>query len=264
MSDSSKGACYVIAPIGEEDSETRKRSDDVRKHIIAPAVQTCGYDYPERSDHDERPGVITSQIIEHLVKDPLVIADLSEHNANVFYELAVRHVTKKAIILIKHVNWEIPFDVQQTRIIPYDHHDLSKAQKAQEKIVAQITAAEANQEDVDNPITQAMVRLELQGSNQPSDAVLREILSRVEAIGAMLSKMNHLSAERAKSLLDLFGTSGFAGKTPAEVQSAGLIQAMIDSRRGGLPAHLQATIDPDPGRTPGWVPPDILEKPPSA
>jgi len=31
--------CFVIAPIGEPDSETRKRSDQVLKHVIRPAAK---------------------------------------------------------------------------------------------------------------------------------------------------------------------------------------------------------------------------------
>ena len=86
--------CFIIAPIGAEDSEIRKRSDTVFKHIIEPVAQECGYK-PIRADHISDPGIITDQIIEHIVKDPLGIVDLTGHNANVFYELAIRHATRK-------------------------------------------------------------------------------------------------------------------------------------------------------------------------
>ena len=36
--------CFVIAPIGEEDSDTRKRSDKLLKYVIAPVVSEKGYD----------------------------------------------------------------------------------------------------------------------------------------------------------------------------------------------------------------------------
>jgi len=35
--------CFVISPIGKEESETRKRSDSVLRHIIKPAAEECGY-----------------------------------------------------------------------------------------------------------------------------------------------------------------------------------------------------------------------------
>ena len=58
-----------------------------------------------------RPGLITAQVIQNLVEWELVIADLSEHNPNVFYELAVRHALKKPIVQLIQAGQKIPFDV---------------------------------------------------------------------------------------------------------------------------------------------------------
>ena len=90
IEDEDKKSCFVIAPIGEAESDTRKRSDQVLRHIIRPAVEVCGYQ-AIRADEIDKPGVITSQVIQHVVGDPLVVADLTETNPNVFYELAIRH-----------------------------------------------------------------------------------------------------------------------------------------------------------------------------
>src|SRR5437899_11104024 len=121
-----KGTCFVISPIGEAGSETRHRADQVFKHIIQPVARDCGYN-AVRADHISKPGIITSQIIEHLAQDPLVIADLSGHNPNVFYELAVRHVARKPVIQITQVGEPIPSDVAPTRTIQLDHRDLESA-----------------------------------------------------------------------------------------------------------------------------------------
>jgi len=91
--------CFIIAPIREEDSEQRIRSDKVLKHIIKPAVEK--YELRAiRADHISSPGMITSQIIQHILKDRIVIADLTDHNPNVFYELALRHAFRKPVIQI--------------------------------------------------------------------------------------------------------------------------------------------------------------------
>src|SRR6478609_9478228 len=74
--------CFVIGPIGETGSEIRTRSDKVFKYIIKPVVTECGYHSIERSDMDSRPGLIGSQIINRLIDDDLVIADLTGHNPN--------------------------------------------------------------------------------------------------------------------------------------------------------------------------------------
>ena len=59
--------CFVISPIGDPDSDTRKRADQVLKHVIRPAVSTCGYK-AVRADEIDKPGIITSQVIQHVVQ----------------------------------------------------------------------------------------------------------------------------------------------------------------------------------------------------
>ncbi len=56
--------CFVISPIGDPDSETRKRSDQVLKHVVRPAATSCGYK-AVRADEIDKPGMITSQVIQH-------------------------------------------------------------------------------------------------------------------------------------------------------------------------------------------------------
>src|SRR5215510_5518346 len=86
--------CFVIAPIGEADSTIRKRPEQVFKYVVEPAARECGYQ-ALRADQIPQPGMITTQAIQHVVEDPLVIADLTGRNPNVFYELAVRHAIGK-------------------------------------------------------------------------------------------------------------------------------------------------------------------------
>jgi hypothetical protein len=61
--------------------------------------------------------MITKQVLEYLLKSRLVVADLSYHNPNVFYELAVRHATGKPVIHIKRTADPVPFDNKDFRTI---------------------------------------------------------------------------------------------------------------------------------------------------
>ena len=133
--------CFVIAPLGEADSDTRKRSDQVLKHVIVPALKDCGYK-ATRADQISEPGMITSQIIQHIVDDPLVVADLTDRNPNVFYELAIRHAIRKPLVQLIKKGEQIPFDVAGTRTIHVDHHDLDSVEEAKREIVAQIRSLE--------------------------------------------------------------------------------------------------------------------------
>jgi hypothetical protein len=130
----SERICFVIAPIGEPDSETRKRSDQVLKHVISPAAAECGYK-ALRADQISEPGMITSQVIQHVVEDPLVIADLTDRNPDVFYELAIRHAIRKPLVQMIKKGEQIPFDVAGTRTIPLDHKDLASVDDAKREVI---------------------------------------------------------------------------------------------------------------------------------
>ena len=133
--------CFVIAPIGEPESDIRKRSDQILKHVISPALKECGYK-ATRADQISEPGMITSQVIQHIVDDPLVVADLTDRNPNVFYELAIRHAIRKPLVQLIKKGEQIPFDVAGTRTIHVDHHDLDSVEGAKKEIIAQVRSLE--------------------------------------------------------------------------------------------------------------------------
>jgi len=86
--------CFVICPIGDKGSPAHDRSNLVLAKVIGPACEECGFK-ALRADQISESGIITTQIIEHLLNDPLVIADLTSDDPNVMYELAVRHIFRK-------------------------------------------------------------------------------------------------------------------------------------------------------------------------
>lgn len=110
--------CFFIAPIGADESEHRQHSDAILSSYVEKALATVE---PKlrvvRADKITQPGMITKQVLEYLLKSRLVVADLSYHNPNVFYELAVRHATGKPVIHIKRTSDPIPFDNKDFRTI---------------------------------------------------------------------------------------------------------------------------------------------------
>ncbi|MEL6781593.1 MAG: hypothetical protein AAFY43_08315 [Pseudomonadota bacterium] len=117
--------CFVISPIGAEDSETRRHADTVFNCIIAPACEPdatgAGPVYaPERGDHKTAPGKITDQIYEDILQADLIIAVLTESNPNVYYELAIAQSAAKPVILLLEKGFDAPFDIKDHRIIYYD------------------------------------------------------------------------------------------------------------------------------------------------
>jgi len=144
-----KKVCFVISPIGEEGSKERKHADRVMNEIINPIVgNKFGYEVI-RADKYSAPGQITIQIVEFITSADLLIADLSFHNPNVFYELALRHVTRKPFIhLIREIREEdgerekIPFDVKDTRTIIFNLGDQGSIEQVKNKLREQIKSIE--------------------------------------------------------------------------------------------------------------------------
>lgn len=109
--------CFIICPIGDNGSETRKRSDSLFKHVISPVCKECGFE-PIRIDKENTNGSITDDILKHLMEDDLVIADLTENNPNAFYEIGYRTALNKPSIHLMTKDSSIPFDVSTIRAFP--------------------------------------------------------------------------------------------------------------------------------------------------
>jgi len=118
-----ESTCFYIAPIGDDGSEPRKHSDLFLGPIVEPALEPFGLKVI-RADAIDKPGIITRQIIDYIMRSRLVVADLSFHNPNVFYELALRHAVKLPIVQLIRSSDRLPFDVNQMRTISIDTTDI--------------------------------------------------------------------------------------------------------------------------------------------
>ena len=120
-----EATCFYITPIGEDGSDERKHSDLVLGQIVEPAIEALGLDLVVvRADRLTQPGMISQQIVQHVLGARLVVADLSFHNPNVFYELAIRHATGLPTVLISRTAERVPFDVADLRVLRLDMTDL--------------------------------------------------------------------------------------------------------------------------------------------
>ena len=148
--------CFYISPIGEENSEDRRHADFLMEYIVKPAVAEFGLTVV-RADQIGKPGMIGKQVIEHILKARLVIADLSFHNPNVFYELCLRHATRLPTVQVKRTVDKIPFDLNQYRTIPIETRDpytlMPKIQTYTAEVANQVRRALEDSDSGDNPIS---------------------------------------------------------------------------------------------------------------
>ena len=111
--------CFVISPIGEEGSSIRKHADDVFEFIIQPAMAECQIE-AFRSDHLDKPGRISEQMVRSVFSADLCIALLTGYNPNVFYELALAQSAQRPVIILIERGQSLPFDISDLRCVYYD------------------------------------------------------------------------------------------------------------------------------------------------
>ena len=151
----------------------------------------------------DKPGMITSQVIQHVIGAPLVIADLTERNPNVFYELAIRHAIRKPIIQIIRKGENIPFDVAGARTIFVDHRDLDSVATAKSSIVEQVEFMEENpSEDIETPISSSLDLQYLQQSKDPEQRSLADILPVLSDIRTGLSSLEERLVVNSRDQID--------------------------------------------------------------
>lgn len=147
--------CFVISTIKEDGSDQRKHADMIFSQYVDRALAGSGLK-AVRADKIGDPGMISKQIIEYILKAKLVVADLSFHNPNVFYELALRHVTGKPTVHLTRTQDKPPFDVGNFRAITIDTTTVETAVMQLDTLRAEIgtaiTKTLANDESRDNPI----------------------------------------------------------------------------------------------------------------
>ena len=181
--------CFVICPIGESNSEIRKRSDQLLRFVLEPVLSECGYK-AVRSDSMPKSGMITKQIINMIMHSPLVIADLTGGNPNVFYELALRHVSFKPYIQMINEGENIPFDIQGVRTINVNLTDLDSVENAKKELSNQIDEILSGHK-VDSPVSLAMAENLLSNNDNALSLFLEKfwgIEERLEEISSVIER----------------------------------------------------------------------------
>ena len=116
-----KPFCFVLMPFGQKPDAagTVINFDAVYEDLIAPAIEGANLQ-PIRADEEMTGGIIHKPMFERLMLCEYAVADLTTANANVFYELGVRHAVRPwSTVLIFAEGSRLPFDVAYLRAVPY-------------------------------------------------------------------------------------------------------------------------------------------------
>ena len=115
-----QGELFVIMPFSEKTPDYPKGYfDEVYNSLLVPAAAAAGLTVKtaKRSGSD----IIHSTIVSDIYNAQIVLADLTEHNPNVLFELGLAIAFKKRVVLIRAKGTSAIFDVDNLmRVYDYD------------------------------------------------------------------------------------------------------------------------------------------------
>ena len=132
----SAGDCFVMMPFKDP-------FDLYYQAIYKPAIEDSNFK-AIRADDLFRPSVIVSDIWTMVRNANVLIAELTTKNANVFYELGLAHAVGKPVILVSESMNDVPFDLQQLRVLLYNKDDPSWGEKLREEISISLKEVQAD------------------------------------------------------------------------------------------------------------------------
>lgn len=145
--------------------------------IYKPAIGDANL-RPVRADDLFRPSAIVADLWTMIQDAEVLLAELTTKNANVFYELGLAHALGKPVVLVSETMGDVPFDLQQLRVLLYDKDDPSWG----DKIKVGVTSA--LKETLDSPVEAVpnifRTRVESEGPEQDA------LAARVEAMESQI------------------------------------------------------------------------------
>lgn len=213
--------CFVLMPFGQKpDSSGRLIDfDAVYGEILKPAIETAELD-PIRADEEKAGGIIHKPMFERLILCEYAVADLTTANANVFYELGVRHAVKPhtTVPVFAASGARLPFDVADLRTIPYQLSPDGKPSTAAADRAALVSVlGAAKQGNVDSPVYQLVdgfpdiqhIKTDVFRERVEYSVKIKEQLAAARgagtaAVAAIEQSLGKLETVEAGVLVDLF------------------------------------------------------------
>ncbi len=171
---------FVVMPFGRKKGPDGRWIDFNRiyQDLIKPALEEAGFE-SFRADEEAVSGDILTDMFQELLLADLVLADLSIDNANVFYELGIRHaLRKRGIVHIQCGRAYMPYDIFNVRVLPYhcDDNGCPDPQYLEKDKQAIIKMAQATWESDQNRIHSPIFNI-LTGLCEPDRKMLRTPLA---------------------------------------------------------------------------------------
>ena len=177
-----KKKCFVIMPISKTKSCDKDGCTGIFDHMIKPAVtgSKLGFDCEQAKP---RTGALIKDILEGLNRADVVIADLTDKNPNVFYELGIRHTLRNRTILIAQNIRHVPSDLQSYWVVTYEK-DLTGAEKFKRRVREILREMQKNPDKPDSPVADFLGLKNI-------DILAYEKVANLKKISALISEISY-------------------------------------------------------------------------
>jgi len=182
-----KKTCFIISPIGLENSETRRKADGLIDAVFEPVLNELGIENSVAHKISES-GSITRQIIERLLNDDLVLANLTDLNPNVMYELAVRHAKRLPVVVVAENSTKLPFDIAAERTLFYEN-DMAGVEDLKPRLRTAIEFA-IKQKEPDNPIYRVIKSQVISEVSPPND-MQSYLIDKVSSLSEQIAYLSN-------------------------------------------------------------------------
>ena len=214
--------CFVITPIGEKGSTIRQRTDELLGNIIKPVLEELGYEVIVPHEMDDA-GSITNQIIQHIVNDEMVVANLTGLNPNVMYELAIRHSFARPVVCVIENGTKLPFDISADRVVFFEN-TIGGAGELKKNFHNAVKAANS-QDTVDNPVVRAIGK----GVPDDKDSAVEDNKHVAKWTNYMNEAQNkHIFCQRSRALVFYFSALNELTECSSQEAYADLIQNTVN------------------------------------
>jgi tetratricopeptide (TPR) repeat protein len=231
--------------------------DAVYKNLFAPAIAEAGME-PLRADEEMTGGVIHKPMFERLILCEYAVADLTTANANVFYELGLRHAVRpwSTVLLFSKGGSQLPFDVAPLRAMPYQlgpdgaPADVDGTKRALAERLAEARRLALDKPAADSPIYQLVedypnishektdvFREQVRYSAERKEQLAAARKQGLDAVRAVESTLEPVSDQESGVVIDLFlsyrAVKGWqemvelVGKMPRPLASTVMVQEQL-------------------------------------
>lgn len=146
------GQCFIIQPFD------RGKFDKRYEDVFAPAVRAAGID-PYRVDRDPTVTIPIEDIENGIRVSDACLADITENNPNVWFELGFAIAAGKPVIMVCAAEREkFPFDVQHRKIIRYKTESTSDFEELKTAITTRLTAMLQNEQQLSKLASMSSLR----------------------------------------------------------------------------------------------------------